>query len=54
MKMRELPDHLEVFVSDDDLDENWQLRDLDALMSRCAGTVSAIDAELAEALEDTQ
>jgi NAD(P)H-dependent FMN reductase len=32
LKMRELPSHLEVVITDDDVDEHWQLRDLDSLM----------------------
>jgi NAD(P)H-dependent FMN reductase len=53
-KMRELPDHLEIFIGDDDVDEDRQLRDLDALMRPYHARTRAIDMEMVEALEDTQ
>jgi NAD(P)H-dependent FMN reductase len=52
--MRQLDDHLEVFVTDDAVDENWQLRDLEALMHPYRAQVRTIDAQMVEALEDTQ
>lgn len=32
LRMRELPDHLEVVITDDDVDEDGQLRDIDAVL----------------------
>jgi NAD(P)H-dependent FMN reductase len=54
LHMRKLDDHLEVIVSDDDVDENWQLRDLETLMHPYRAQIRTIDAQLVEALEDTQ
>jgi hypothetical protein len=52
--MRQLDERLEVFVTDDDVDENWQLRDLEALMRPYRARIRTIDARMVEALEDTQ
>jgi NAD(P)H-dependent FMN reductase len=52
--MRQLDDHLEVFITDDDVDENWQLRDLETLMHPYRAQIRTIDAQMVEALEDTQ
>lgn len=54
LKMRELDTHLEVFISDDDVDDDGQLRDLAALMRPYHAQAKAIDAEMTEALEDAQ
>lgn len=54
LHMRELEHHIEVVVTDDDVDENWQLRDLQALMRPYRAEVRKIDAQMVEALEDTQ
>jgi NAD(P)H-dependent FMN reductase len=54
LHMRQLDDHLEVIISDDDVDENWQLRDLETLMRPYRSQIRTIDAQLVEALEDTQ
>jgi NAD(P)H-dependent FMN reductase len=54
LKMRELDDHLEVFITDDDVDERWQVRELDTVMRPYHAQVKAIDAQMVEALEDTQ
>ena len=43
-----------MFVTDDDVDENWQLRDLEAIMHPYRAQMRTIDAQMAEALEDTQ
>jgi NAD(P)H-dependent FMN reductase len=50
LKMRELGTHLEVFITDDDVDEDWQLRDLDAVMHPYHTLAKAIDVEMIEAL----
>lgn len=54
LHMRELEDHLEVVITDDDVDGNWQLKDLDATLSPYAAQISAIDAQMIEALKDSQ
>ena len=54
LKMRELGTHLEVFITDDDVDEDWQVRDLDAVMRPYHPLAKVIDVEMIEALEDTQ
>jgi len=52
--MRQLDDRLEVFITDDDVDANWQLRDLEALMNPYRAQIRTIAAQMVEALEDTQ
>jgi hypothetical protein len=52
--MRELDDHLEVVVADDDVDENWQLRDIDATLRPYLAKTSMIDAQMVEVLDDSQ
>jgi hypothetical protein len=52
--MRELPAQLEVVITDDDVDETWQLRDLDAVMRPYHEQARTIDAQMVEALEDRQ
>jgi hypothetical protein len=52
--MRELPAHLQVVISDDDVDDDWQLGDLDAVMHPYQAETKTIDAQMVEALEDTQ
>jgi NAD(P)H-dependent FMN reductase len=54
LHMRELDDHLEVVITDDDVDENWQLRELDATLRPYLAQARAVDAELVEALKDSQ
>lgn len=54
LHMRELDDHLEVVVADDDVDENWQLRDIDATLRPYLAKTSMIDAQMVEVLDDSQ
>jgi NAD(P)H-dependent FMN reductase len=54
LHMRELPDHLEVVITDDDVDEDWRLRDVDAVMRPYQAQTRVIDTQMVEALEDTQ
>ncbi|MFZ0667897.1 MAG: NADPH-dependent FMN reductase [Acidimicrobiales bacterium] len=54
LHMLELGDHLEIVITDADVDEDWQLRDLDAVMNPYRGRIGAIDASMVEALEDSQ
>jgi NAD(P)H-dependent FMN reductase len=53
LRMRELPVHLEVFIADD-VDEDWQLRDVEALMRPHHEQTMAIGAQMIEALEDSE
>ncbi|NKF24264.1 NADPH-dependent FMN reductase [Solimonas marina] len=51
LKMRELNQHLEVVITDKDVDDDWQLRDLDAVMHPYCTAALRIDAQMVEALE---
>jgi NAD(P)H-dependent FMN reductase len=46
----ELDDHLEVVVTRDDLDDGWQLRDLDGTLGPYRERVRTVDAQLTAAL----
>jgi NAD(P)H-dependent FMN reductase len=52
LKMQELDAHLEVFISDKDVDQNGQLIDVEALMAPYHTLLRAIDAQMLEALTD--
>jgi NAD(P)H-dependent FMN reductase len=52
--MRRLDERLEVVITDDAVDENWQLRDLEALMHPYRAQITTMDAQMVEALEDSQ
>ena len=54
IRMRQLDDRLEVVITDDDVDQNWQLNDLEALLHPYRSRIRTIDAQMVEALEDTQ
>jgi hypothetical protein len=54
LHMQELDDHLEVIITEDDVDGNWQLRDLDATLRPYRAETRKIDAEMVEALKDTE
>lgn len=54
LHMRPLPDRLEIAIAAADVDENWQLRDLEATLSPYRENARQLDAQLAEALIDTQ
>jgi NAD(P)H-dependent FMN reductase len=51
LHMIELADHLEVVITDEDVDASWQLRDLDAVMFPYTEQTRAIDAQMVAALE---
>jgi NAD(P)H-dependent FMN reductase len=51
LHMVELTDHLEVVITEEDVDEDWQLRDLDAVMSPYVAQTRSIDAEMLAALD---
>jgi NAD(P)H-dependent FMN reductase len=50
LHMRELADHLEIVIGEDDVDEEWQLKDLDGLLSLYREQTRAIDREMVAAL----
>jgi NAD(P)H-dependent FMN reductase len=54
LHMVELADHLEIVISEDDVDEAWQLKDLDGLLSAYRDQTSAIDQEMVVALSSPQ
>jgi len=52
LDMRELDDHVEAVITMEDLDDNWQLRDLEATLSPYVEVTRTIDAQMIEALSD--
>lgn len=52
--LRPLEDRLEIVITDDDVDEDWQLRDLNATLHPYLEQVRQLDAQLVQALKDTQ
>jgi NAD(P)H-dependent FMN reductase len=47
-------DHVEAVITDDDLDEDWQLKDIRATLRPVIPELAAIDSQMTEALDDTQ
>lgn len=54
LHMRPLKDRVELVITDDDVDQEWQLRDLNATLGPYREQVRRLDAQLVEALTDTQ
>lgn len=54
LHMRALENHLELTITDADVDENWQLIDLDATLRPYREQVRRIDEQLIEAIKDDQ
>jgi NAD(P)H-dependent FMN reductase len=52
--MRQLDDRLEIVITEGDVDEDWQLRDIDTTLRPYREQVRQLDAQLVEALTDTQ
>lgn len=50
LHIRELLDHLEVIITLDDVDDNWQLRDLDLTLGPYRDQTRTIDAEMVAAV----
>jgi NAD(P)H-dependent FMN reductase/DNA-binding MarR family transcriptional regulator len=50
LDMHQLDDHLELKITHDDVDADWQLKDLQSLMAPYREQVRAIDTQMAEAL----
>jgi NAD(P)H-dependent FMN reductase len=53
LHMRLLESRIEIVITDDKVDENWQLRDINATLLPYLGQVKELDAQLVEALGDT-
>jgi hypothetical protein len=49
--MRELDDHLEVVISLDDVDEDWQLKDLGSTLRPYVEQARTIDVQMIDALK---
>ncbi|QMU70479.1 NADPH-dependent FMN reductase [Streptacidiphilus sp. P02-A3a] len=54
LHMRILEQHLELVVTKADLDDNWQLRDVEATLHPYRDQVRAVDRQLTDALRDDQ
>ena len=54
LHMRPLKDRLEIVITDQDVDEDWQLSDRGATLEPYREQVRRLDAQLVEALTDTQ
>jgi NAD(P)H-dependent FMN reductase len=54
LHMRALQDRVEVIITDDQVDEDWQLKDLEATMHPYRDQLREIDDQMVEALEDSQ
>ena len=54
LHMRALENHLELVITDSDVDENWQLKDIEALLDPYRDQIRTIDEQLIEALKDDQ
>ena len=51
LHMNLLEDHLEIVITEDDVDEEWQLRDLSAVMAPYVEQTQRIDAQMTEAIK---
>jgi NAD(P)H-dependent FMN reductase len=54
LHMRPLEERIEIAISAEDVDEEWQLRDVDAKLRPCRERLRRLDAQMVEALQDTQ
>lgn len=54
LHMRTLEDRVEVIITDDQVDESWQLKDLEATMHPYRDQLRRIHGQMVEALEDSQ
>ena len=50
LDIRQLNDHLEVKITHEDVDDDWQLKDLESLMTPSREQVMAMDMQMAVAL----
>jgi NAD(P)H-dependent FMN reductase len=51
LDMRELDDHLEVVITQDDVDEDWQLKDLGSTLAPYLDQTRTIDVQMVDALK---
>jgi NAD(P)H-dependent FMN reductase len=51
LHMRQIEDHLELVISDDDVDGDWQLKDIDATLGPYRDRIKVVDGQLTEALD---
>ena len=47
-------DHVEAVITDDDVAEDWQLKDVYATLHPARAKLAAIDFQMTEALDNTQ
>jgi hypothetical protein len=52
LHMKQLSDHLEVRIADEDVDDNGQILDLDAVLAPYLERAKLIDAQMTTALAD--
>jgi hypothetical protein len=50
--MNILEDHLEIVITEDDIDDEWQLLDLGAVMAPYVDQTQRIDAQMVEAIKN--
>lgn len=47
-----LEDHLEIVITEDDVDDGWQLKDVAAVMAPYGEQIRRIDAQMTEAINN--
>jgi NAD(P)H-dependent FMN reductase len=52
LHMKQVPAHLELVITDEDVDDEWQLIDIEATLGSYHEQIRAIDAQLAEAFHN--
>lgn len=52
--MRPLDDHLEVAIGKADVDDNWQVKDLEAIIRPYLGQTRTVGAQMLAALKDAE
>jgi hypothetical protein len=50
--MEQLPEHLELVITDKDVDDEWQLIDIEATLGSYHEQIRGLDAQLAEAFHN--
>jgi NAD(P)H-dependent FMN reductase len=54
LHMLVLDDHIEAIITDNDIDTDWQLIDVETTLHPTLAQLAAIDSQMTEALNDTQ
>jgi NAD(P)H-dependent FMN reductase/DNA-binding MarR family transcriptional regulator len=54
LHMRELENHLEVIITKDDLDEQWQIKDINAILQPYREQIRTLDTQMVEALKTAE